>query len=412
MPRGLWTERGGREQRIVARVHGNRVARGGIRARCRLAPDPERHQAPRSPSPPTAASSTVPARTGPPPKPSTSAPAPRPKPPGSWSGPARKPSKPPRAAARSKRRSARSRTKCVSCAVTSSAGKPASPTVSSGWTQELKRIEDRAQALSQRKQDLERRAAELDKLDADRSKELERVAGLTADAAKAELVASDREPGQARGGAHRPGYRARGPVGGRDAGPQDRHPGHPAGGERADQRVRRLGAAPAGRRDEGPHHRPRGPQHPRLRVGDRRQPDHRRHPRGGAALLLRPGPARDRPAHAGTSRARRAHPPAADRGGLRAQQGRDRAAVRAGRRGRPGRARHHRHAPGAGRPARAAALPHLLRAERAQAPGRVGAHRRDDGQRAAAGPGCCSSGARCCTTSARRSPTRSRAATR
>ena len=54
--------------------------------------------------------------------------------------------------------------------------------------EELKRIEDRAQALSQRKQDLERRAAELDKLDTDRSKELERVAGLTSDAAKVELV--------------------------------------------------------------------------------------------------------------------------------------------------------------------------------------------------------------------------------
>src|SRR6266487_1876302 len=38
--------------------------------------------------------------------------------------------------------------------------------------------------------DRERRAAELDKLDADRSKELERVAGLTSDAAKVELVAT------------------------------------------------------------------------------------------------------------------------------------------------------------------------------------------------------------------------------
>ena len=33
------------------------------------------------------------------------------------------------------------------------------------------------------------------------------------------------------------------------------------------------------RGDEGPHHRPRGPQHPRPRAGDRRRPDHRRHAR-------------------------------------------------------------------------------------------------------------------------------------
>src|SRR6266496_376378 len=49
------------------------------------------------------------------------------------------------------------------------------------------RLADREQRLDQ---ELKRRAAELDKLDADRSKELERVAGLTSDAAKVELVAT------------------------------------------------------------------------------------------------------------------------------------------------------------------------------------------------------------------------------
>src|SRR6202042_2316473 len=48
--------------------------------------------------------------------------------------------------------------------------------------------EERAAALSGRKQDLERRAAELDQKDAERRSELERVAGLTSDQAKAELV--------------------------------------------------------------------------------------------------------------------------------------------------------------------------------------------------------------------------------
>ncbi len=53
--------------------------------------------------------------------------------------------------------------------------------------------------------------------------------------------------------------------------------------------------APAHRRHEGPDHRPRGPQHPRLRADHRRQRRHRRHPRDRAAQLLRPGAARGRP---------------------------------------------------------------------------------------------------------------------
>jgi ribonucrease Y len=54
--------------------------------------------------------------------------------------------------------------------------------------EELKRIEDRAQAIDQRKQDLDRQATQLERAEAERGRELERVAGLTAGAAKAELV--------------------------------------------------------------------------------------------------------------------------------------------------------------------------------------------------------------------------------
>ena len=54
--------------------------------------------------------------------------------------------------------------------------------------EELKRIEERAQTLAADKQDLDRRAAELDRKDTERKSELERIAGLTAEAAKAELV--------------------------------------------------------------------------------------------------------------------------------------------------------------------------------------------------------------------------------
>ena len=43
---------------------------------------------------------------------------------------------------------------------------------------------------------------------------------------------------------------------------------------------------PAQRRDEGPHHRPRGPQHPHPGDPDRGGPDHRRHAGGHHRLLL------------------------------------------------------------------------------------------------------------------------------
>ena len=58
----------------------------------------------------------------------------------------------------------------------------------------------------------------------------------------------------------------------------------------AESTVSRLRAPERG--DEGPDHRPRGPQHPRVRGDDGREPDHRRHARGRGALVLRPGAAR------------------------------------------------------------------------------------------------------------------------
>ena len=89
-----------------------------------------------------------------------------------------------------------------------------------------------------------------------------------------------------------PGDRAAGPRGGRGARPQDRDDRDPAGRLRADGGVHRVGVRAPERGHEGPDHRPRGPQHPRLRGDDRREPHHRRHARGRRALVLRPGPAR------------------------------------------------------------------------------------------------------------------------
>ena len=46
----------------------------------------------------------------------------------------------------------------------------------------------------------------------------------------------------------------------------------------------RIGRPAAQRRDEGPHHRPRGPQYPHARDADRRGSDHRRHAGGHYAF--------------------------------------------------------------------------------------------------------------------------------
>jgi len=55
---------------------------------------------------------------------------------------------------------------------------------------EVRRLEERSDALDQIKRELERRGTQLDRLDDERRQVLERTAALTADQAKAELVAS------------------------------------------------------------------------------------------------------------------------------------------------------------------------------------------------------------------------------
>ena len=66
------------------------------------------------------------------------------------------------------------------------------------------------------------------------------------------------------------------------------------------QRDHRQRGAAAQRRNEGPHHRPRRPQHPCAGNGYRRGPDHRRYPGGHYSVLLRPDPPRGGPHDAGT----------------------------------------------------------------------------------------------------------------
>ena len=164
--------------------------------------------------------------------------------------------------------------------------------------------------------------------------ELVRISGLTTEAARAELLAGQEEA--VRRDAAMMIRRIE--IGGAElrqaAGQGDRRRGDPAGRVRPDRADRRRRRAPARRRGQGPDHRPRGPQHPRLRDRHRRQRDHRRHPGSRAAVLLRPGPAGDRPDHPGDADRGRPDPPAPHRGGLRAGPRRGRGALPAGRRGR------------------------------------------------------------------------------
>ena len=136
------------------------------------------------------------------------------------------------------------------------------------------------------------------------------------------------------------------------------------------------------RRAQGPHHRPRGAQHPRARDAHRDRLHHRRHARRGAAVRLRRRAPRDRAPDAGEAAPGRPHPSGADRGGLPPGQVGDRPAR--GRGGGAGGLRGKRRLgpPGAGEAARQAALPHELRAERAGPLDRVRAPGGDAGRRA------------------------------
>ena len=68
--------------------------------------------------------------------------------------------------------------------------RPGWPSGKPGWTAEFGKLDERSAGLDRLRQDLDGRRANLDRLDEERRAVLEQTAGLTADQAKAELVAS------------------------------------------------------------------------------------------------------------------------------------------------------------------------------------------------------------------------------
>ena len=115
--------------------------------------------------------------------------------------------------------------------------------------------------------------------------ELERISGMTVqrgEDASARALGGAR-PARAR--APRPAGRGGGAQRGEAAGAQPRRRRAPARGREPRRRDDGLAGRAPVRRHEGPHHRPRGAQHPRARAPDRRRRDHRRHAAGGRALV-------------------------------------------------------------------------------------------------------------------------------
>ena len=108
-------------------------------------------------------------------------------------------------------------------------------------------------------------------------------------------------------------------------GEEPAHPGdgHPALRRRAHRRHHRQHGGHSQRRHEGPHHRPRGPQHPHLRERHRRRRHRRRHARRRHRQRLRQRPPRDRPAGPDQADPGRPHSSLAHRGSRQGNAGGD-----------------------------------------------------------------------------------------
>ena len=175
--------------------------------------------------------------------------------------------------------------------------------------------------------------------------------------------------------------RERGAHGRRQSGPEDRggvdregqgegpsgdlH-GHPTDRVGARGREHRFGGRSPVGRDEGTDHRPRRSEHPGLRAGDRRRPHRRRHPRGRHSVVLRAGASRDRTPCPREPDPGRSHPPRAHRGARRQGQGGDGREAPRRWRSRGSGGRDPRYPPRDSQAHRSAAVPFVLRSERAQ----------------------------------------------
>ncbi len=137
-------------------------------------------------------------------------------------------------------------------------------------------------------------------------------------------VEADRKRGEARRGEPGQASRCRSTRNSERPRQALHHRGYSALRSRACDRDDGVGRRSAERRPQGPHHRPRGSEHPRARAGHRCRPDHRRHARCDYPVRLRSVPARNRQTgHRATDR-RRPYSSGANRRGRAEGKGRDR----------------------------------------------------------------------------------------
>ena len=168
----------------------------------------------------------------------------------------------------------------------------------------IENIEQKEESISKKQRALAEKEKELDGFIERQVAELERISGCTAEEAKAQLLETIEKDVR------------------RDASIMIKDIESKAK-EEADRKAKeiitgaiqrcaadhhRFRRAPAQRRDEGPHHRPRRPQHPCHRDRDRRGPHHRRYARGRHPVRIRPRQKRNRQSCSGETHRRRTHP--------------------------------------------------------------------------------------------------------
>ena len=137
-------------------------------------------------------------------------------------------------------------------------------------------LERRAQTLEDRERNLVKQSEELKQAKRVQRRELERISGPERRPGEAAAPRGRRAGGAPSGGAQDPADRGGGAPRGRAACAEHPRGGDAApGGQALDRDDDPAGRAPE-RRDEGPDHRPRRPQHPRPREALRRGRDHRR----------------------------------------------------------------------------------------------------------------------------------------
>ena len=147
-------------------------------------------------------------------------------------------------------------------------------------------MEKKEEHLSNRLAKLEATQAEAEQLKQEQVAKLEEISGFTAEEAKAYLLDQLEADVTHESAMKIKEIEARFKDRGGHQGPGDHLSGHPALRRRPRGRGHGVCGPPAQRRDEGPHHRPRGPQHPHPGDPDRGGPDHRRHAGGHHRLLL------------------------------------------------------------------------------------------------------------------------------